>query len=127
PVEAVRKLLAARVPANRITVSSDGNASVPRVRPDGSLEAFSYQLGQLGMIRDLVSDGVVDTATALSFVTSNPARTLALEPVGTLAVGAPSDIIVLEKDFTVRHVIAGGQLVVRDRVAVTSSPFRDPR
>lgn len=127
PVEAVRRLLAAKVPAERITVSSDGNASVPRVRPDGSLEKFSYQLGLLDLVRDLVAADVGDTATALSLVTRNPARALRLGGVGTLGVGATADLLVLDPDFTVRHVLSGGKVVVREGTAVTPSQFRDPR
>lgn len=127
PVDAVRQLLDAGIPVERLTLSTDGNASVPRVTPSGTRETFSYQLGLLGTVRDLVASGVVGVASAISLVTRNPARALRLNPVGTLAVDAPADLLVTDSGFSVRHVISGGELVVRDGRAVSPSQFRDPR
>lgn len=127
PVEAIRRLLSEGRGPEGITVSSDGNASVPRILPHGELERFSYQLSLLDLVSALVSEGVADLSTALGFVTRNPARALGIEPIGSIAVGAPADLVVLDDELAVRHVVASGRLVVRDGTATSPSQFRDPR
>ncbi|RKN12485.1 amidohydrolase family protein [Streptomyces radicis] len=127
PVAAVRHLLAAGVKAELLTLSSDGNASVPRVRPDGGREAFSHQLGLLTCVRDLVDGGVLGLDDALALVTAHPADALRLPDVGRIAPGAAADVVVTTHEPAVLHVFSGGEPRVVEGRAVAPSPFRDPR
>ncbi|MFY1634859.1 amidohydrolase family protein [Solwaraspora sp. WMMB335] len=123
PVDAVRALLAAGVSAGRITLSSDGNASVPRVRPDGSAEPFAYRVELLPTVGALTAAGVLELPAALALVTTNPAAALRLV-VGTLRTGAPADVAVLDADLRVRHVFRDGVPLVRHGRTVSPDPFR---
>jgi beta-aspartyl-dipeptidase (metallo-type) len=128
PAEAVGALIEAGVPAGRITMSSDGNASVPRVLPDGTTERFSHQLGLLGAVHDIVRKGVLDSARAFALVTANPAAALRQDRLGAIACDAASDAVVLDPEsHAVETVVSDAVVRVRGGVAVDPGLFRDPR
>ncbi|MEV7231333.1 amidohydrolase family protein [Polymorphospora sp. NPDC051019] len=134
PVDAVAALLAGGIPADRLTLSSDGNASVPPTLPDGTTEPFAYRVELLPTVRALTAAGVLDLPDALALVTANPAAALRLDGdgpagpggLGTLRAGGPADIAVLDPDLRVRHVFRDGEHLVRDGRAVAPDPFRPP-
>ncbi|MGB4137254.1 MAG: amidohydrolase family protein [Microbacterium sp.] len=127
PTEAVVRLLDAGVSPERLTMSTDGNASVPRVLPGGDVERFSFQLGLLTAVRDVVDAGVLPLADAVALVTANPARALRLDDAGGLAVGRRADIVCVDERLEVRTVLSAGRIVVRDGRALSPSAFQDPR
>lgn len=127
PVETVRALLEAGVALDRLSLSTDGNASVPRILPDGTRERFGHQLGLARTIGDIVAAGVLDAAQALDLITANPAAALRRRDLGAIAQGAAADLVGLDADFAVRTVVSGGTVRVRDGRAIAPSAFRDPR
>lgn len=127
PADAIRTLREAGVPAERLTMSTDGNASVPRILPDGTLERFSHQLGLLPAAREVARQGVLDEASALALITRNPADALRRPELGRIEAGAASDLVLIDEDWRIDTVISSGVVRVRDGVAVSPSPFRDPR
>ncbi|OZV83909.1 hypothetical protein CA850_04550 [Micromonospora echinospora] len=124
PVDAVAELLDRGVPADRLTLSSDGNASVPRTLPDGTREEFAYRVELLPTVRALVDTGTLDLPRALALVTRNPATALGLAGTGTLRPGVPADVVVLDPELRVRRVFRDGTELVRDGRAVAPAPFR---
>ncbi|MGW0588679.1 amidohydrolase family protein [Streptosporangium sp. NPDC002607] len=124
PTAAVAELLARGVPADQITLSSDGNASVPRTLPDGSWERFAHRVELLPTVRALAEAGILDLPDALALATRNPATALRLDGVGTLRPGGPADVAVLDMDLRVRRVFRDGVEVVRDGRATAPTPFR---
>lgn len=126
PVDAVAMLLDQGVPATRITLSSDGNASVPRRLADGTVEAYDQHLELVPTAGRLVRAGVCDPHEAWAMISAHPARALGLEGLGTLAVGGPADVVALDPDWRVREVHVNGIRRVADGVATTPDPFRRP-
>jgi beta-aspartyl-dipeptidase (metallo-type) len=126
PVDSVRRLLEAGVPAERITLSSDGNASVPRTLPDSTTETFQYRLELLPTVRAIVSAGVLPIHAALALATRNPARALRLERVGVLEPGSAADVLVLDSRLSVRDVWSAGRTMVRDGRVLNPSPYQHP-
>lgn len=65
---------------------------------------------QLTMIRKLVAAGIVSLADALTMASTTPARALGMETdLGTLAVGARADLIVLRgPQLELERVVVGG-------------------
>jgi N-acetylglucosamine-6-phosphate deacetylase len=59
-------------------------------------------------LRMLVELGV-PIVEAVDAVTRTPARVLGREDVGTLSIGGPADLVVLDDDFAVGRVLVGGQ------------------
>ncbi|BDZ65471.1 amidohydrolase family protein [Agromyces mangrovi Wang et al. 2018] len=128
PVEAVRRLLDAEVPLERLSLSTDGNASVPREIADGSYELYDRHLDLLGTVRALESEGILSLEEAFGLVTANPAEALQRGDLGLVRPGAAADLLVLDPEtLAVETVLSDGVVRVRDGRAVAPSKFRDPR
>ena len=88
-------------PPEKLTVSSDMDSSTP----DIFYEQFCRLVVKHGYSLDMV----------LPLFTSNTAAALKMENKGRLRVGADGDVVVLtEGTLTIREVIAGGKVMVRD-------------
>jgi len=115
--DAVRACLEAQVPLDRITMSSDGNGSMPAFNAKGELTGLiAAKPGSLfDALRQIVSTGVLPLEEALRLVTVNPATSLKLPRKGRIAVGNDADCVVLDKELKIRHVFAKGCCLVRDQ------------
>lgn len=107
----------------RVTLSSDGNGSVP------ANSGGSSGVGGMGLLFEDVRASVIkaklDFASVIRTVTSNPARVLKLFPrKGSLSVGSDADILVLkEDDLSIFLLLARGQVVVEEQKAVKKGRF----
>lgn len=111
--EALARLLAAGVDAARITLSSDGQASLPDFAPDGTLRALG--VAPIGSLLEAVRRAVLthrlSLEVALAAATANPARAWGLTRKGALRVGADADVLLLERGtLALRATIASGRL-----------------
>lgn len=107
--DAVLELLEAGTPMDRVTVSSDGNGSMKTGGNTG-----------VGSVRQLLEDIAgcilekgIPAETALSLVTANVAKILALYPSkGRLAPGSDADVLVLNSpDMTLDKLFVRGSLL----------------
>ena len=114
----------AGLPADRITVSSDGGGCLPSFDSDGRVAAMDVgDPGALaGTLRAVVARGR-PLAEALPPFTSNVARLLQLSAKGTIRVGADADLVVLDSAGGVSDVMASGRWHVRDGAAVLHGTF----
>ena len=114
----------AGLPLDRLTMSSDGGGCLPTFGDDGQL--CHMDVGSpatlLHAVRGAVALGV-PLHQALRPVTDTPAQLFRLHGKGRLAVGADADVLVLNPDLTVRHVLAGGRLCVRDGAPLVHGLF----
>lgn len=126
--EAVSFLLREGADSSRITLSSDGNGSMPRFDERGNFVGLGVGTPHtlLRTVRDLVKGGM-SLPDALAFVTENPARQLGLKGLkGAVAVGADADLISLDQQsLQLQHVWAGGRMMVRDGEAVVFGTFEE--
>ncbi len=109
--EALVALLAAGVPADRISFSSDANASLPRFDGEGRLVEM-----RCGQIASLWQECVRASALGVSFevalgvVTANPARALGLAGKGAIGVGQDADLLLIAPEhLAIERVMSGGQ------------------
>ena len=109
--EALVALLAAGVPADRISFSSDANASLPRFDGEGRLVEM-----RCGQIASLWQECVracalgVSLEVALGVVTANPARALRLAGKGVIGVGQDADLLLIAPEhLAIERVMSGGQ------------------
>lgn len=109
--EALVALLAAGVPADRISFSSDANASLPRFDGEGRLVEM-----RCGQIASLWQECVracglgVSLEVALGVVTTNPARALGLAGKGVIGVGQDADLLLIAPEYlAIERVMSGGQ------------------
>jgi beta-aspartyl-dipeptidase (metallo-type) len=127
PPEAIRICLEAGAPLDRITMSSDGNGSMPAFNDKGELVGLIAATPQslFEALRAIVLSGVLPLQDALRLITVNPATSLKLPGKGRIAIGGDADCIVLDKDLNLRHVFAKGCCMVRDRQVVKKGTFEE--
>ncbi|MFM4677276.1 beta-aspartyl-peptidase [Aeromonas media] len=109
--EALVALLESDVPADRISFSSDANASLPRFDSEGRLVEM-----RCGQIASLWQECVRACALGVSFevalgvVTANPARALGLAGKGAIGVGLDADLLLIDPNtLAIARVMSGGQ------------------
>ncbi|MEH8243212.1 beta-aspartyl-peptidase [Aeromonas veronii] len=109
--DAFLELLAANVPADRITFSSDANASLPRFDGEGRL--IEMRCGQIASLWQQCVRAIrlgVSLERALAVVTSNPAQALGLGSKGRIGVGQDADLLLVhDRTFAIERVMSGGQ------------------
>jgi beta-aspartyl-dipeptidase (metallo-type) len=125
PSRAVVELLEAGVPLAHITVSSDGCGSLPSFDADGNL--LGLETGEpssiLVELRDLVEREGLPLEGALPVMTSNVSRALKLHRKGRLAVGMDADLVLLDSSMQIRHLVARGEILVRDGELLRKGTF----
>lgn len=115
PSVALRELLEAGVPLERVTFTSDAGGSLPQFDAHGELQAItSGRPDTLWLeVRDCVRDEGMPLERALLPVTATPARLLRLPGKGRIAVGADADMVLLDGEWRVDGVVARGRVLRR--------------
>lgn len=114
-VPSVLKMLDQRQLLNdRITVTSDGNGSMPRYNEKGVL--IGLGVGSVDVlwrdIRESVIHSGIHLEVALRTITSNVANVLRLRNKGLIRVGYDADLVVLDEDLQVESVWAMGKCMI---------------
>ena len=122
--DALERYWTAALPAERVTVSTDGGGCLPRF--DAEHRIVGMDVGQpsalIDTIRTLLARGHALDRILPPF-TSNVARLLRLAGKGTIAVGADADLVVLSADNEVEHVMAHGRWHLHAGTARILGPF----
>jgi beta-aspartyl-dipeptidase (metallo-type) len=123
-VAALTRYLAAGLPPERVTVSSDGGGCLPVFDRDGRV--VEMDVGRPASLIETLA-GLVECGQPLERVlppfTSNPARLLRLTRKGHLGVGADADVVVLDERGGAAEVMARGRWHVRRGQAVLRGTF----
>lgn len=126
PSDAVMYCLENGVPLSHITMSSDGNGSMPAFNEEGKLVGLEVaKMDTLYQdIRELIVEKRLKLEEAIRIITENPAKTLKLHPQkGCLQVGADADIVILDKDLNIHHVFAKGKIMLYDKKQMAFGTF----
>ena len=116
PSLAIVELLKAGVPPEHITMTSDGNGSLPNFDSEGRLTSIDMALPK-SVFTELVDTVLIEKLPlekALKTVTSNPADILKLKNKGRIAPGKDADIVLLDSKFVISDIIAGGEFMMKD-------------
>jgi len=110
----------------QLTLSSDGNASLPIFNAEGELQGL--EVGQVRSLFDSVRDAVkrhhVPLAQALTAVTAAPATVLGLAQKGRVEPGLDADLLLLRRDdLQLDAVVAKGRLLVQGGQALVKGTF----
>ena len=126
PSEAIKHLWQSGMPMERVTMSSDGNGCMSVRLPDGSARQLVTRLASLHEeVRAAVLAGV-PVEIAISVCTANPARANGLYPrKGCLAEGCDGDLLLLDDDFNIDTVIAGGRIMAAGGQVLIKGTFED--
>lgn len=107
--DGLRLYLAAGLPLDLISVSSDGGGCLPQFDDHGKMTSFD--IGDCSAlpatIAELVAGGL-PLEQVLPAFTSNPADHLQLAGKGHIAVGADADLVLLDENGGVERVFAAG-------------------
>ena len=127
--EAVAYCLKNGVDISRLTMSSDGNASLPVFDTHGAL--MGLEVGKVSSLYDsfkaLVTLHQIGIEKAVSTITSSPADILGLKQKGRLSAGKDADIVLLNKQtLAIESVIAKGKIMVSAGAPVNHGTFEHP-
>jgi beta-aspartyl-dipeptidase (metallo-type) len=114
PSVALKQLLESGVPIKHITFTSDSCGSLPGFDPEtGKLIKIEMGLPSsiLREIKEAVTIDNIPFEQALQVATSNPADILMLNGKGYIKEGYDADLVVLDADFNIVHVMANGKVV----------------
>ncbi|MDX1678281.1 beta-aspartyl-peptidase [Arsukibacterium sp.] len=120
--QALAEALQAGIKPMQLTLSSDGNASLPIYNNSGEL--LGLQVGQVSTLyqaaRDAILEHKVSISDAICAISQAPAAVLGLKQKGTLASGLDADLIMLNcDDLAIDRVFARGKpLVVAGKATV---------
>jgi len=125
PSKVINGLLKAGVPPEHITISSDGFGSLPRFDENGTLVGLEMGCPKsiFSEFSDCIKQEKVPPEIALKFVTSNVAHIYGLKTKGTIAVGKDADLVFLDSNFDMVHLIARGKMLVKDRVLLKKGNY----
>lgn len=124
--KALADCLDAGVAVSQLTMSSDGNASLPVF--DDAGELVGLEVGRVGSLYEAFQEAVLECGVgivdAISSVTLSPAQLLKLKHKGRIEVGADADFILATKDrLLLEQVYAKGRCMVRAGKAVVKGTF----
>ena len=124
--EAVKQALEAGVNIENITMSSDGNGSMPIFDEAGNNigVGVASQISILNEFRDMMQKENIAITDAIKIITSNIAKFTKLYPrKGCLANNSDADILVLDKDLQLQHVWARGTHMVENGKPIVFATF----
>jgi beta-aspartyl-dipeptidase (metallo-type) len=118
-------LLEAGVPANHITFSSDSCGSLPGFDEQGRLVKLEMGLpsSNLRELAEAVKNEKLPLETALKVLTSNPATILKLPFKGFITKGMDADILFLDSNMEMVHLLAMGSWAVSNRKVVKKGAY----
>jgi beta-aspartyl-dipeptidase (metallo-type) len=124
--QALARALQAGVPAMNLTLSSDGNASLPIYNSNSEL--VGLEVGKVQSLyqvaRQAVLEYQVPLTQAITAITAAPAAVLGLKHKGRIAAGLDADLVLLHKsDLTIRDVFAKGRQLVKAGQALVKGTF----
>jgi beta-aspartyl-dipeptidase (metallo-type) len=122
--DAIVRWRAEALPTERLTVSSDGAGCLPTFDDEGRLVRMDVgrPATMAAALRELLGRGL-PLGEVLPPFTSNVARLLRLGQKGRIEAGLDADLVVLDDDGGVRHVMARGSWMVRSGDVVLPGTF----
>jgi len=119
--ESLQRMIRAGVPLDRVTLSSDSNAT--RMLPDKRLKYLPIQT-LFQAVRDLWLTGEIPRPQLVRLITENPARSLGLGRIkGLVEPGKHADLIILKQPFELDGVLLKGKWARRDGQTLIRDPF----
>jgi len=126
PGKAVKRLLKNGVSIEKITISSDGNGSLPKFNE--KKEFVGMSIASVSSLHDefinMVKEEKISIEEAIQVTSTNIAQHLKLDKKGEMRTGKDADIIALDKDtLKIKHVIARGKILMEDEEVVKYGTF----
>ncbi|PSM52050.1 isoaspartyl dipeptidase [Campylobacter blaseri] len=99
-----------------ISMSSDGNGSVPKFDENGNLVGYGCASceSNLKTLQTIVKNKILDIEKAISLMTKNVASFLNLHHKGEIKVGNDADFASFDNELNLYDVIARGEFCIKD-------------
>lgn len=128
PSEAVKTLLKNNVPVERITMSTDGNGSMPKFNE--KKELIRMLIAPVHSLYkefvDMIKIEKLKIEDAVRITSTNIAKHLKLNQKGEIKPGKDADLIILDRDtLKIRYVIARGEIMVKEGTPVKFGTFEE--
>jgi beta-aspartyl-dipeptidase (metallo-type) len=125
PSTGLRLLLEAGVTADHITFSSDSCGSLPGFDEQGRLVKLEMGLpaSNLKELADSVLIEKIPLEISLKVLTSNVASILKLPGKGFIRKGMDADLLFLDRELKIVHLLAMGKWAVRDGLVVKKGTY----
>lgn len=116
PSRAIKELIRAGVPIGHITMTSDGCGSLPDFDAEGNLRMLEMgtPLSLFKEMTDAIREENMKPEDALRVVTSNVADILKLKQKGRIREGNDADMVLLDAEYRIVHLVANGSLMIKD-------------
>ena len=116
--KAVRKMIDQGIDISQITISSDGQGSLPSFDKEGNL--VGLKIGKtssvLECIKNMYFDEQIDLENCLKVATENPAKILKLKNKGQIKKGFDADVLILNNEsLSIDTVIAKGNVMIKQK------------
>lgn len=113
---------------HQLTISSDGNGSLPKFNEHGEMIGFGVATQQtlFEQIWETVRKHSFSIEDILPLVTTNTARALKLSTKGQIKEQFDADLLLLERErFSLQYVFANGQQMLRKGEVIVKGTFED--
>ncbi|MCD6517980.1 MAG: beta-aspartyl-peptidase [Candidatus Aminicenantes bacterium] len=123
--EAISKCIEKKACLDHITVSSDGNGSMPVFDEKGNLIGLTVadQKNLLSHFRCLIDRNILEIDKALKIFTLNPACCYALRNKGEISPGNDADINIFDSRFSLIHAFSMGKKVMENKKLLIKGTF----
>lgn len=126
PGQAIIKLLKNGVSIEKITISSDGNGSIPKFNE--KKEFVGMSIASVSSLHqefiNMVKEEKFSIEEAILVTSTNIAEHLKLDNKGKISTGKDADIIALDKkSLKIKHVIARGKTLMEDEEMLKFGTF----
>jgi len=126
PGKVIKRLLKNGVSIEKITISSDGNGSLPKFNE--KKEFVGMRIASVSSLHEefinMVKEDNISIGEAIQVTSTNIAQHLKLSKKGEIRTGKDADIIALDKDtLKIKHVIARGKILMEDEEVVKFGVF----
>ncbi len=126
PGKAIKRLLKNGVSIDKITISTDGNGSVPKFNE--KKEFVGMRIASVSSLHkefiNMVKEEKISIEEATHVTSTNIAKHLKLEQKGEIKEGKDADIIVLDTNtLQIKHVIAKGKIMMKNEKIMKFGTF----
>jgi len=122
---AIKKALASGVSINQMTLSSDGQGSLPAFDNKGNFTGLEVgtSMSLYNAFKKAVKVYDVSMEDALMTITENPADILKLANKGEIKENLDADLVLLDDALNIKYVLAKGKIMLEDGTIINKGTF----
>ena len=126
PVDALQRYMNSDCPQDKLTISSDGGGCLPNFDQHGGMVSmdFAKSSSMTEVFYQLLDDGA-EMQQILPFFTRNVAELMNFDAKGRLQEGADADLLILDSDNRIDHVMAQGHWHVFEKQIIKKGSFEN--